>query len=213
MSSSAFFSSCKPTDVAMNFLQRWNFSLSTGHHLSRARAILPLKYFAYGTPTLPAASVHDRPQAATFPHIHMSREELGPSCKVQLVRSCGTWAGGTAMPERSIYKAYVRMIEESEHFILIENQFFISSIDRASPKNRVLLALFNRISRAIEQQQIFRVMIVIPQVPGGDLNEGSNKFIFKYTYRSINRGGSSLLEKLQTKFPDVDLSGMASTIS
>jgi phospholipase D1/2 len=111
------------------------------------------------------------------------------------------------MAERSIYKAYLRMIEEAQHFILIENQFFISSIDRASPKNRVLNALYLRLCKAIEQKEKFRVMVVIPQVPGGDLHEGSNKFIFKYTYRSINRGGHSLLEKLGAKYPNVNLDG------
>lgn len=59
------------------------------------------------------------------------------------------------MPERSIYKAYLTAINQSQHFIYIgtihylelmkvENQYFISSIDTTEPKNRILKALYNR---------------------------------------------------------------------
>jgi len=126
---------------------------------------------------------------------------------ISTYRSASYWSTGCKIPERSVYKAYQMAIQRAEHYIFIENQFFISSINRASPKNKVLEALYRRLCRAISERQVFRCIVVIPLYPGGAVTEGSNRFMLKYTFRSINRGGGSLLEMLAKKFPNVDLSG------
>lgn len=127
-------------------------------------------------------------------------------CSAQIVRSVSSWSTGTSAPEQSIYKAYVSMIEESEHTIFIQNQYFISSIDQPSPKNRILEALYQRLRRAIEKQEDFTVLVLCPCLPGGGAIEAaSTRYMLKYTYRTISRGGHSLLEKLQQDFPDVDI--------
>jgi phosphatidylserine/phosphatidylglycerophosphate/cardiolipin synthase-like enzyme len=55
----------------------------------------------------------------------MAREE--GSCRCQILRSSSSWSTGVEEKEDSIYTAYMDLIETSEHFIYIENQFFISN--------------------------------------------------------------------------------------
>lgn len=142
-----------------------------------------------------------------FENVSLADEELGCSdCTVQIVRSVCSWSAGTATPEQSIYKAYVDLIRNAEHTIFIQNQYFISSIDRPAPKNRLIEALYLRLRTAIEHRQDFRVLILVPVLPGGaHIEAASTRYMLKYTYRTISRGGHSLLEKLQKDFPDVDV--------
>jgi len=43
-----------------------------------------------------------------------------------------------------VYKAYLYAIKNAKHFIYIENQYFISSINRIRPKNRIAEAIYLR---------------------------------------------------------------------
>jgi phospholipase D1/2 len=66
--------------------------------------------------------------------------------------------------------------------------------------NQIGKALVDRIVRAASEGKRFRVVVVIPEVPGfaGDVkNEGSLKIIMAAQYRSINRGGNSIYEKIR----------------
>ena len=47
-------------------------------------------------------------------------------CTVQALRSAAPWSLGLLKVEHSIYEAYIQLIEQSERWIYIENQFFIS---------------------------------------------------------------------------------------
>lgn len=51
------------------------------------------------------------------------------SCECQIIRSASRWSTGLPWDtyEDSVYKAYRQCIAESQDFIYIENQFFISS--------------------------------------------------------------------------------------
>jgi phospholipase D1/2 len=140
-------------------------------------------------------------------NISLPAEDLGyHGCTVQIVRSVCGWSAGTSAPEQSIYKAYLSLIRESQHFIFIQNQYFISSIETSSPKNRIAEAIYLRLREAIEQKQVFRVLVLIPVLPGGGAIEAaSTRYMLKYTNRTISRGGNSILEKLQQDFPDVDV--------
>ena len=57
-------------------------------------------------------------------------------CEVQVLRSAGPWSLGVT-PEKSIYHAWCQAIEEAEHCIYIEQQYFITSLEPEpkSPKN------------------------------------------------------------------------------
>ena len=66
--------------------------------------------------------------------------------------------------------------------------------------NQIAAALVERIVRAAKQDTNFRVVVVIPEVPGfaGDIkSESSIKTIMGAQYRTINRGGSSIYEEVR----------------
>ncbi|KAL0348053.1 UNVERIFIED_CONTAM: Phospholipase D zeta 1 [Sesamum angustifolium] len=84
--------------------------------------------------------------------------QVGPrsSCHCQVVRSVSQWSAGTSQTEDSIHRAYCALIEEAEHFIYVENQFFISGLSEDDViQNRVLESLYTRIMRAHEEKRLF----------------------------------------------------------
>ncbi|XP_044486732.1 phospholipase D zeta 1 isoform X1 [Mangifera indica] len=130
--------------------------------------------------------------------------QVGPrtSCRCQILRSVSQWSAGTSLIEDSIHCAYVSLIEKAEHFIYIENQFFISGLSADEIiRNRVLEALYRRIMRAYNDKKCFRVIIVIPLLPGfqGGVDDGgaaSVRAIMHWQYRTICRGQNSILHNL-----------------
>ena len=128
-----------------------------------------------------------------------SRQGFGPmSC--QILRSCTKWSNGTPT-EKSIQNAYIEVIERSQHFVYIENQFFITATgDKQKPvKNLIGKALVDRILRAARNGEKFKVIVVIPAVPAfaGDLRDDASlgtRAIMEFQYFSINRGGESIME-------------------
>jgi phospholipase D1/2 len=128
-------------------------------------------------------------------------DQSGVRC--QIVRSCAKWSHGVSQTEHSIQNAYIEIIRNSECFIYIENQFFITATsDRQRPfKNKIGAAIADRCIRAARNGQRFMVIVIIPSVPGfaGDLKNGSSldtRAIMKYQYDSINRGGHSIMETI-----------------
>ncbi|KAJ7482689.1 hypothetical protein FB451DRAFT_1235871 [Mycena latifolia] len=123
-----------------------------------------------------------------------------PGMRVQAVRSVSDWSHGV-LTEHSIQNAYCQLIEEAEHFIYIENQFFISTTyNNDEVKNQIAAALVKRIIRAAQADQKFQVIVTIPEVPGFSGNikdEGSLKIIMAAQYRTINRGGHSIYEEIR----------------
>ncbi|EEP79989.1 hypothetical protein UREG_04831 [Uncinocarpus reesii 1704] len=119
----------------------------------------------------------------------------------QIVRSSSKWSHGTTQTETSIAEAYATIIRESEHFVYIENQFFITATgdSQAPVKNKIGAAIVERILRAARAKQKYHIIVVIPAIPGfaGDLrDEGSlgTRAIMEFQYNSINRGGNSIME-------------------
>lgn len=130
--------------------------------------------------------------------------QVGPraACRCQIIRSVSQWSAGTSQLEESIHCAYCSLIEKAEHFIYIENQFFISGLSGDEIiRNRVLEALYRRILRAYNEKKCFRVIIVIPLLPGfqGGVDDGgaaSVRAIMHWQYRTICRGQNSILHNL-----------------
>ncbi|OJA19475.1 hypothetical protein AZE42_04918 [Rhizopogon vesiculosus] len=122
------------------------------------------------------------------------------SCRVQAVRSVCDWSHGV-LTERSVQNAYIQMIKEANHFIYIENQFFISNTRTEGPvKNQIAKALVERIIEAARDGRKFKVIVVIPELPGfaGDIkNDTALKTIMAAQYRTINRGGHSIYEDIR----------------
>uniref|UniRef100_A0A665WFL3 Phospholipase n=1 Tax=Echeneis naucrates TaxID=173247 RepID=A0A665WFL3_ECHNA len=117
----------------------------------------------------------------------------------QVLRSADRWSTGTC--ESSILNAYIHTIENSEHYIYIENQFFISCADKKTIHNGIGDAIVKRILRAHREQKKYRVFVVIPLLPGfeGDISAGGGnaiQAILHFTYRTICRGEHSILSRL-----------------
>ncbi|KAI1660886.1 phospholipase D/nuclease [Daldinia decipiens] len=128
--------------------------------------------------------------------------------KIQLCRSCCDWSAGHPT-EHSISNAYINAIENAEHFIYIENQFFITatSEEQRPVENKIGAAIVSRIVRAHNNNEDFRVIVLMPAVPAfaGDLKaDGAlgTRAIMEFQYNSINRGGHSIIESLQQEGVD-----------
>ncbi|EEH20371.2 hypothetical protein PABG_02630 [Paracoccidioides brasiliensis Pb03] len=118
----------------------------------------------------------------------------------QIVRSSAKWSHGIPV-EHSIADAYVAIIRDSEHFIYIENQFFITATgDSQKPiKNKIGAAIVERILRAARAGQKYKMIVVIPSIPcfAGELRSDPAlgiRAIMEFQYTSINRGGHSIME-------------------
>ena len=138
--------------------------------------------------------------------------------KIQALRSVCYWSIGKKQIERSILKGYYHLIDNSKHYIYIENQFFItkpfSEDERKNSnldldklvKNEIGLHIRSRIERAFEKKEKFKVFICIPLLPGfsGTPGESSTmNAVIKHTYKSIYKNqGMSLLELLRKKLGD-----------
>uniref|UniRef100_A0A673MZ38 phospholipase D n=1 Tax=Sinocyclocheilus rhinocerous TaxID=307959 RepID=A0A673MZ38_9TELE len=144
-------------DVARHFIQRWNFT--------KVRKSLSYPYL--------------------LPKSHTTANEIKyqvPGCtqtNVQVLRSASDWSAGIKYHEESIHTAYVNAIENSERYIYIENQFFISCADNKVVHNKIGDAIAKRIIKAYRDGKKYRVYVVTPLLPGfeGNINTGGGSAI------------------------------------
>ncbi|XP_034718700.1 phospholipase D1-like [Etheostoma cragini] len=171
-------------DVARHFIQRWNFT-----------KLVKAKYTSLSYPYL-------------LPKSHTTAAEQRyqvPNCihaRVQILRSAGDWSAGIKYHEESIHNAYVSTIQKSQHFIYIENQFFISCADNKTVFNKIGDAIAERIIRAHREGKRYRVYVVTPLLPGfeGDIKTGGGsalQAIMHFNYRTMNRGDHSIISQLR----------------
>ncbi|XP_015283368.1 PREDICTED: phospholipase D2 [Gekko japonicus] len=118
----------------------------------------------------------------------------------KVLRSVDRWSAG--LNESSIHQAYLSVIEGSQHYLYIENQFFISCADRRNVYNTVGDAVINRVLRAHREKKPFRVYVLLPLLPGfeGDIARGggnSIQAILHFTYRTLSRGDASIVSRLE----------------
>ncbi|CDK29425.1 unnamed protein product [Kuraishia capsulata CBS 1993] len=170
-------------DLSRHFVQRWNYLLRTKRP--------------------------SRPTPLLLPPPEITEEEIKNlgfegTCEIQLLRSSCNWSLGLKDHEQSIQNAYLKLIETSEHFVYIENQFFITSAawDNIVIKNRIGDALVDRIHRAYLEGKPWKAVIVIPLMPGFeaevDTREGSSvRVIMHCQYMSISQGQTSIFAKLE----------------
>ncbi|GAO14709.1 hypothetical protein UVI_02028770 [Ustilaginoidea virens] len=170
-------------DLTRHFVQRWNY-------LRRGRK-----------PTRPLPFLLPPPDAKLD---ELEALGLTGTCEVQMLRSASTWSLGIEETEHSIQNAYIKMIEDSDHFVYMENQFFISSTEAYNTKivNRIGDALVERIIRAHENGEEWRCVIMIPLMPGFqntvDEQEGTSvRLILMCQYKSICRGEQSIFGRLR----------------
>lgn len=172
-------------DLCRHFCQRWNMLLRTKKHTRRMDFLLPPSDL--------------KPE-------DLDHYGLRGTCEVQICRSAGPWSLGTPkMIEHSIQTAYLKAIEQSDHFVYVENQFFVSStiMDSTEIENSIGLALVERIVRAHRDKTPWRAIIVIPATPGFPMaydhaESGSVRLISSLQYLSIARGPHSIFARLRS---------------
>lgn len=102
------------------------------------------------------------------------------------------------------------MISKAKHYIYIENQFFISSQAGGGIANTIASAIMDKIRQAITSRTVFRVYVLIPIHPEGDIADATIQQVMKWQFKTICRGETSLLSTLQSEFPNVDLNNYIS---
>ncbi len=126
---------------------------------------------------------------------------------IQVLRSVGSWSAEQPH-EDSIHQAYLHAIKNAEHFIYIENQYFISSQPKeiiTNVKNEIQLALCDRITRAYLSSENFHVLIFLPLQPefADEWGTGGPKDSVSYwNYATLYSGEDSLLYKLKKTIPE-----------
>jgi phospholipase D1/2 len=172
-------------DLTRHFIQRWNYVL-------RGRK-----------PTRPTPFLLPPPD-----YVPADLEALGMdgTCEVQILRSASPWSLGLEDVECSIQTAYCKMIEESDHFVYMENQFFITSCETMNVKieNHIGDALVERAIRAFKNNESWRCIICIPLMPGFqntvDAADGTSvRLIMQCQFRSICRGETSIFGRLRAE--------------
>lgn len=133
----------------------------------------------------------------------------------QLLSSVSTWSTGLPGKESSIERSMCNAIAKSQHLVYIENQFFLSlaglknadreansSITSQYPHNKVNDALYERISRAIENDETFRAIIVVPCLPEDDDASAVLRTILYWQLQSLFIGRHALIPRLRSKMKD-----------
>lgn len=166
-------------DVAKHFIQRYN-SIKPWYSFHR----LSLEDFVPSTV------------------LHQISDPSGSNLTIQVLRSVDKWSAGQPH-EASIYNAYLHAIQNAEHFIYIENQFFISSQKGSfrNVQNEILSTVVDRIYRAYKKREDFHAMVVIPLKPEfteeWDPNTSSDLGAVSYwTYATLYHGQDSLMNRL-----------------
>lgn len=173
-------------DVGRHFVQRWNYIL-------RSRI-----------PSRPTPVLLPPPE---YEHEELERLGMTGTCQIQILRSCSSWSIGTPNKiEHSIMNAYCHLISTSEHFVYIENQFFITStiVEGTPIHNKIGDALVERATRAFENNERWQACIVIPLMPGFqnsvENQDGTSvRLIMQCQFRSICRGEHSIFGRLRAK--------------
>lgn len=124
-------------DVARHFIERWNSC-----KFEKARDNISFPYL------MPKSYNDIRIDQNFFPKTKVHLERV--TC--QVLRSAADWSTGfieSDTYEQSIHEAYVETITKSQHYIYIENQFFISlGFPDTIVKNQIAESLYKRIVRA-----------------------------------------------------------------
>ncbi|CCD23548.1 phospholipase D NDAI_0B05150 [Naumovozyma dairenensis CBS 421] len=176
-------------DLSRHFVQRWNY-------------LLREKRPSRPTPLLTPANDFTACELERSPFFKTLKKRS--TCEVQILRSAGNWSLGLKETEKSIQNAYLKLIETSQHYIYIENQFFIttSTWDGVIIENKIGDAIVDRIIRANSEGAEWKAFIIIPLMPGFDSpidqpEASALRVIMQCQYQSISRGETSIFARLR----------------
>ncbi|KAL2352581.1 hypothetical protein BJ546DRAFT_1028392 [Cryomyces antarcticus] len=197
-------------DIAEHFILRWNFCKRDKYKRDERFDWLTLEGRMGEDEDLVGVQ---RPKHPVGAYVHhplspLSTKPVTPNqgtVRAQLVRSSADWSSGILV-EQSIQNAYCEVIRSAQHYVYIENQFFITATgEEQSPiHNMIGRAIVDACVRAGKEGRKFRVIIVIPAVPGfaGDLRDDAamgTRAIMDYQYKSINRGEHSIYGQISAQ--------------
>lgn len=193
-------------DIAEHFVLRWNFVKRDKYKRTEGVDWLCLEGRLGEDEDLVAVQRPEYPVGEYIQHplSPLSTKPTGEQGTVhaQLVRSSDDWSSGVLL-EHSIQNAYSEVIEKAEHYVYIENQFFITATgeNQAPIQNTIGRSIVNAVLRAAKEGRKFRVILVIPAIPGfaGDLRNDAaigTRAIMDYQYKSINRGEHSIMGQI-----------------
>lgn len=199
-------------DIAEHFVLRWNFVKRDKYKRDARFDWLELQGRQGEDEDLVGVQRPTHPVGEYIVHPLSSMETKNldnrGSVHAQVVRSSADWSSGI-LTDHSIQNAYADTIRKAEHFIYIENQFFITATgDQQAPiHNTVGRAIVDAVVRAGKEGRKFRVIIMIPAVPGfaGDLRSDpaiGTRAIMDYQYKSILRGEHSIYEQVRKQGVD-----------
>ncbi|RUP33532.1 hypothetical protein BC936DRAFT_138556, partial [Jimgerdemannia flammicorona] len=184
-------------DIAKHFCERWNF-IKNNKSLDREEVLFlepPLGGFTQ-------SYARDAGSHLRIKHHHKTGDVKG-NHHVQVLRSSSQWSHDIKT-EHSIQTAYIESIRSAKHFIYIENQFFITATTNNPDyniKNQIGSALVDRIIRASENGEKFRVIVVMPLAPAfaGDFSKKEAEVCrleMHWQFASICRGEKSIFARL-----------------
>ncbi|KAD5960791.1 hypothetical protein E3N88_12263 [Mikania micrantha] len=187
-------------DVLINFEQRWRKATRFREFALVAKrmahykddALLKIDRISWIlSPTYPVPVNGDHTVVpADDPLLHVSSEDDPDNWHVQIFRSIDTGSlkgfpktvdvaekqnlitAKNMVIEKSIQTAYIQAIRSAQHFIYIENQYFIGSsyawsYEDAGADNLIPMELAQKIASKIRNKERFAVYIVIPMWPEG----------------------------------------------
>ncbi len=199
-------------DIAEHFVLRWNFVKRDKYKRDGRYDWLTLEGREGPDEDLVGVQRPDHPVGdyIRHPFSPLSTKRLGKQGTVhaQIVRSSTDWSSGI-LTEHSIQNAYSEVIRNAQHYVYIENQFFITATgDQQSPiRNTIGRAIVDAVVRAGKEGRKFRVIAVIPSIPGfaGDLRNDAatgTRAIMDYQYKSICRGEHSIFGQIKAQGVD-----------
>ncbi|KAF2842579.1 phospholipase D [Patellaria atrata CBS 101060] len=199
-------------DIAEHFVLRWNFCKRDKYKRDARYDWLEIEgrtgededLVGVQRPKFPVGDYIRHPLSP----LDTKRRENQGSVTAQLVRSSADWSSGILV-DHSIQNAYCEVISNAQHYVYIENQFFITATgDKQSPiHNEIGKAIVDAVVRAGKEGRKFRVIVVIPAVPGfaGDLRDDAatgTRAIMDYQYKSLNRGEHSIMGQIKAQGVD-----------
>ena len=199
-------------DIAEHFVLRWNFVKRDKYKRDERFEWLELRGRQGEDEDLVGVQRPKHPVGGYVLHPPSALEtknlEDRGSVHAQIVRSSDDWSSGI-LTEHSIQNAYSEIIRNAQHYVYIENQFFITATgDQQLPiRNTIGRAIVDAVVKAAKEGRKFRVIILIPSVPGfaGDLREDGaigTRAIMDYQYKSICRGEHSIFGQIQKEGVD-----------
>lgn len=193
-------------DIAEHFVLRWNFVKRDKYKRDRRFEWLELRGRQGPDEDLVGVQRPLHPVGGYVLHplspLETKRLEDRGTVRAQIVRSSTDWSSGI-LTDQSIQNAYSEIIRNAQHYVYLENQFFITATgDQQLPiRNTVGRAIVDAVVKAAREKRKFRIIIIIPAVPGfaGDLREDAaigTRAIMDYQYKSICRGEHSIFGQI-----------------